>query len=229
MEWLGAPYDFSAGAILNIFKPEGKTSFFAVKRVRYLTKTKVGHAGTLDPFASGVLLILTGKATKKSAEFMDLPKWYTGVIELGKRTNTDDVTGEIIEQNDVPELTLSDVESVIQRFIGEIDQIPPMFSAKKVNGKRLYKLARKGVEIERKPHRVNIYELKILQFSNPFLKIEVNCSKGTYIRSLARDIGDAIGCGGFLKSLTRTRVGPYAVEESLKLEKLPDLLSGFDE
>ncbi|NOZ62485.1 MAG: tRNA pseudouridine(55) synthase TruB [Calditrichaeota bacterium] len=224
MEWLGAPFDFAAGAILNILKPAGKSSFYVVKRVRFLTNTKVGHAGTLDPFATGVLLLCTGKATKKSSQLMELPKWYVGEIELGKTTNTDDVTGEITGQYNVPKFSLSDVETVCQKFIGEIDQIPPMFSAKKVNGRRLYKLARKGLEIERKPHRVHIYDIKIHKFSSPIVKIEVNCSKGTYIRALARDIGAALGCGGFLKSLTRIRVGHFGVEDSLRLEDLPGLL-----
>ncbi len=224
INWLDRPNDFSAGAILNINKPEGKSSFYVVKKVRYLTKTKVGHSGTLDPFATGVLLICTGKATKKSSELMNLPKWYVGEIELGKTTDTEDVTGEIIAENSVPELSTDEINEILQKFVGEIEQIPPMFSAKKVGGKRLYRLARKGIEVERKPHRVHIYNIKLLEFSSPVLKIEVNCSKGTYIRSLARDIGEVIGCGAHLKSLVRTRIGPYSLDDSLNLEELPDLI-----
>jgi tRNA pseudouridine55 synthase len=219
MIWLEKEFDFQAGVILNFDKPEGKSSFWIVKQVRNIIKTKVGHAGTLDPFASGVLLLCTGKATKQVVSFMEMPKIYIGEISLGITTNTDDCTGECVEKKEVPVLNMQEIINVCNKFVGDIYQIPPMFSAKKVQGRRLYKIARTGKVIERKPNRVFIENIEILSFDNPHIKIKVKCSKGTYIRALARDIGEQIGCGGHLKSLIRTQIGEFKIEDSLDLEQ----------
>jgi len=217
MIWLENDFDFEAGAILNFSKPIGKSSFWLVKKVRDIVNTKVGHAGTLDPFAQGVLLLCTGKATKRVAEFMDLPKEYIGEIELGAVTNTDDVTGEMIEQYHVPALSQNDFTEICRAFVGEIYQIPPMFSAKKIQGRRLYQIARKGEIVTRTPKLVRIDRIEVLDFQRPVAKLKITCSKGTYIRGLARDIGQKIGCGGYLKSLIRTRIGNFSVEDALEL------------
>lgn len=190
---------------------------------------KVGHAGTLDPFATGVLLVCTGKATKKVPELMESEKEYIGTIELGVQTDTDDVTGEVIARGDPSPIRFEKVEEVCRRFEGSVPQIPPMYSAKKVNGRRLYKLARQGKVIERQPKIVTIRALDILDYNPPFITIHVVCSKGTYIRALARDMGNELGCKGNLHSLTRTRVGDYRIEESMTLDDFKELLGNFSE
>ena len=194
-------FNFAEGEILNFYKPAGMTSFKVVKIIRGLAGVKkVGHAGTLDPFAEGVLLICTGKATKKVSQLMDLQKEYISQIKLGIETDTDDRTGKIIKTQSVPDLTLQEFEKICQQFIGEIPQIPPMYSAKKIGGKRLYKIARQGKVIERRPAIVTIYSIDILDFHIPEITIKVVCSKGTYIRSLARDIGIQAECGAHLQA-----------------------------
>ena len=150
---------------------------------------------------------------------MDLSKKYVGVIKLGEETNTNDITGNIVSSKPVPDITIDNIKTITQQFTGEIQQVPPMFSAKKVNGKRLYQIARKGKIIERSPCLVNVYSLEIISYRAPLLSIEVCCSKGTYIRALARDIGREIGCGAFLKSLIRTQIGDYKVENSLTIDE----------
>ena len=227
MIWLEQEFDFAAGAILNFKKPVGRSSFWIVKKVREIVTTKVGHAGTLDPFAEGVLLICTGKATKRVSEFMDLAKEYIGEIELGAETNTDDRTGEIIQQHRVPQINLNEFEEVCKTFVGEIYQVPPMFSAKKIQGRRLYKIARTGKVIEREPKLIRIDNIEVLNFQSPVGKIKITCSKGTYIRALARDIGQKIGCGGHLKSLVRTRIGNFSIEESLNLNDFEQLMKNI--
>ena len=164
MIWLEKEFDFKAGAILNFAKPVGKSSFWIVKQVRKMIQTKVGHAGTLDPFASGVLLLCTGKATKRVASLMELAKVYIGEIKLGITTNTDDCTGEIVEKKETPALNIKELITVCNNFVGDIYQIPPMFSAKKVDGKRLYKIARTGKVIERKASLVHINNIEVLSF-----------------------------------------------------------------
>lgn len=224
MNWLKQPFDFESGAVLNFHKPTGKSSFWVVKQIKKLVNFKVGHTGTLDPFAEGVLLICTGRATKKVVELMELPKTYIGEIELGITTDTDDVTGNMLSMSEIPEIGIEDVELVCKSFIGDIYQLPPMFSAKKVNGRRLYKLARAGKTIDRKTSLVHIESLEVLSFKTPIIDIKVKCSKGTYIRSLARDIGEKIGCGGHLKTLVRSEIGPYKIKDSLTLEKFEQIL-----
>ncbi len=222
MEWLGEKNDFEDGAIINFYKPVGKSSFWIVNQIRRTIHCKVGHAGTLDPFAEGVLLICTGKATKKVSELMDLHKVYIGDVGLGMQTNTDDVTGEVVEKKPVPALNQNMIQDILASFIGPIQQLPPMFSAKKVGGKRLYKIARKGQVVERKPSSIVIESIELLKFEDTLLKLKVTCSKGTYIRALARDIGIKMGCGGYLKSLVRTEIGPYTVNDSITLSKFKE-------
>ncbi|MDW7679675.1 MAG: tRNA pseudouridine(55) synthase TruB [bacterium] len=224
MNWLGTAFDFQAGAILNMNKPVGKTSFWVVKQVRSMVNTKVGHAGTLDPFAEGVLLLCTGRATKQVSRLMKMPKIYVAEIRLGITTNTDDQTGEVVKQAPVPGVTHNELEKYLSEFTGEIEQVPPMFSAKKIQGKRLYKLARAGLVVERKPSTVYIEEISILNFQTELIKIRVKCSSGTYIRSLARDLGEKIGCGGHLHSLIRTSIGDYHNEDSLSVDQFSEII-----
>ena len=224
MIWQESEFDFEAGAILNFYKPIGKSSFWVVKKVKSLVNAKVGHAGTLDPFAEGVLLLCTGRATKQAAALMELTKEYVGDVELGSETDTDDLTGKIINQHEVPVLNQAQVQQICNEFVGNIYQIPPMFSAKKVQGRRLYKIARKGGYVERIPKSVYIDRIDLLSFNGQIAKIKVTCSKGTYIRALARDIGHRIGCGGHLRSLIRTRIGGFEAANSISLNQFMELL-----
>ncbi len=214
-------FDFELGEILNINKPVGWTSFDVVKKIRgQLNIKKVGHAGTLDPFATGVLLICTGRATKKVEDLMNLKKEYIARIEFGKTTDSYDLTGTIVSERSADNLELENINQVIKQFHGEIYQTPPMYSAVKVNGERLYKLARRGEVVERKPRKIKIYQTDVIDFRNPFLKLRIVCSRGTYIRALANDMGEILGCGGYLTSLTRTRVGDYKLEDSFEIKDL---------
>ena len=211
--------------ILNIDKPAGITSFGVVRKVRRWTGLKkVGHAGTLDPMATGVLLVCCGKATKQVPSLMNYKKVYEGCVELGTTRDTDDAEGKIIDQHPVPDISLNSIQSIVSGFKGQIDQVPPMYSALKVNGRPLYKLARQGVVLERAPRSVTIYNLDIVEWNSPFLTIRVTCSKGTYIRALARDIGEAAHTGGYLTSLRRLQVGPYQVDDAVTLSELEDEL-----
>jgi len=214
-------FAFDAGEILNIFKPEGWTSFGVVKLVRNIIGIKkVGHGGSLDPFATGVLILCTGRATKKIQDVIALEKEYVGEITLGITTDTLDRTGKITRQQPVGALSYEDVQSACRQFVGTIEQIPPIYSALKINGVRSYKLARRGHEVALKPRLVTIHAIEVLSFNAPTLKIKVVCSKGTYIRSLARDIGDALACGGSLRELTRTRIGEYHISDAWSLQTL---------
>ncbi|MBL7191872.1 tRNA pseudouridine(55) synthase TruB [bacterium] len=209
------------GLILNVYKPPGLTSFDVVRIIRRrLNIKKAGHGGTLDPIAEGVLLILLGKATKRAGELLGLDKKYRAGILLGKETDTYDITGKVISEQNCSAVTLELLDRVIAKFTGKIEQIPPMFSAVKVEGRKLYKLARKGIEIERAPRTVNIYTITITGWSPPHLQIDVHCSKGTYIRTLAHDIGAELECGACMDSLIRTSIGGYKVEESIRLDDI---------
>ncbi len=213
-------FEFETGVILNVNKPESWSSFDVVKKIRNIIHIKkVGHAGTLDPFATGVLLVCTGKATKRVPELVELDKEYEAKIELGKNTDTFDRTGKVVGENEITHVTLKKIQEALGAFRGEISQIPPMYSAIKVDGQRLYKLARKGVTVERKARPVTIYELELLGFDSPFLSVRVCCSKGTYIRSLAYDIGQVLNTGAHLAELVRTRIGPYRVEDAVELSR----------
>ncbi|MFZ5518458.1 MAG: tRNA pseudouridine(55) synthase TruB [Candidatus Zhuqueibacterota bacterium] len=229
MKWLHTEYDFAAGAIVNFHKPVGKSSFWYVRKIHYLIQTKVGHAGTLDPFAEGVLLLCTGKATKQVSELMSLPKEYIGILRLGIQTETDDATGAIVRNAAVPQLSGNDIVQSLEKFVGDVLQIPPMFSAKKVAGERLYHLARKGRIIDRVPKQVHIESIDLISFHENLITICVKCSKGTYIRALARDIGNDLGCGAHLQSLVRTRIGDYCIEDSIDLERFKQLLENHQE
>lgn len=202
--------------ILLIDKAAGSTSFQIVAQLRRLLKIdKIGHAGTLDPFATGVMVMLVGREfTKRSDEFLSSDKAYRATLHLGIATDTFDIDGQVVQSSEkIP--TLEEIRLAIQTFQGEVSQIPPMFSAKKVGGKKLYDLARKGIEIERQPILVQIHTT-LLRYEYPELEIEVSCSKGTYIRSLAHDLGKLLGCGAHLSSLTRIRSGRYLLEDCIK-------------
>jgi len=216
--------DFERGLILNVNKPGGWTSFDVIRRLRHLTGCrKIGHGGTLDPMARGVLLVCTGKATKEFDNLLVLEKEYEGTIELGIETDTDDIEGRVLKRSWVPDFDAGEISRALGRFEGEIDQIPPAYSAVKIKGKPLYRMARRGIEVERKPRKVRIFESSLLRWEKPLLDFRIRCGKGTYIRAVARDIGQDLGTGGALKALTRTRVGPYTIDEALSLEQLKEL------
>lgn len=208
--------------VINLDKPPRRPSASAMNRVRYLLgkSTKVGHAGTLDPFATGVLLLLVGKATKRCEELMGSPKQYEATLKLGVTTRTLDT--------EAPEIPFADgvvpdrdrIDATLLQFVGEIEQVPPAFSALKVDGKPAYALARKGRPVELEPRRVRVYGLEVMEYSWPLLRLRVDCGRGFYVRALARDIGQALGCGGYLTELRRTRVGEYRVEEGVQLDSL---------
>lgn len=207
--------------LLILDKPPGLTSHGAVEKLKKtLNAKKAGHTGTLDPFATGVLPVCFNKATKLIQFLDENIKEYEADITLGITTNTYDCTGSVIAEKNVKELKTPEVERIVDDFKGKIKQVPPMFSALKVEGKRLYSLARKGIEIERKPREIMVYDIRILDYKTPVIKIYVNCSKGTYIRSLASDIGDAIGCGAHLSNLRRVASGRFNIKDSYSLEKI---------
>ena len=205
--------------ILNIYKEKGYTSHDVVAKLRGITgQRKIGHTGTLDPEAEGVLPVCLGRATKVCDLLTDRDKTYEAVLLLGIRTDTQDVTGTVTDRGDIQGITREMVEQAAKKYVGEYDQIPPMYSALKVNGKKLYELAREGKTIERKARRGRIYELEILEEALPRVRLRVRCSKGTYIRTLCDDIGADLGCYGCMEALLRTSVGPFALEEACRLE-----------
>lgn len=212
--------------IILLDKPEGITSNKALQRVKSIFfAQKAGHTGSLDPLATGMLPICFGEATKVSNYLLDADKRYRFSCQLGVVTNTGDAEGEVIDQHVVPELDEAAIESILQDFRGTIQQIPPMFSALKHKGERLYDLARQGIEVERAPRTVNIHELTLLNYSDGVLELEAECSKGTYIRTLAEDIGAAIGCGAHVIQLRRLTVGPFQDSAAMvTLEQLETLL-----
>ncbi|MBQ0146783.1 MAG: tRNA pseudouridine(55) synthase TruB [Lachnospiraceae bacterium] len=209
--------------VLNIYKEAGWTSFDVVAKMRGILKIKkIGHTGTLDPAATGVLPVCIGKGTKKVESFMADDKVYRAVMLLGVTTDSQDMTGEILTRSEV-NLTEQDVREAIESFIGGYDQIPPMYSAKKVRGRKLVDMARKGIEVERKPRFVNIMDIGIDDMSLPRVTMTVTCSKGTYIRTLCHDIGQKLGCGAAMESLIRTRVGRFKIEDAVTLDDLQKL------
>lgn len=208
--------------ILNVYKPKGKTSHDVVSFVRRtLHMKRVGHTGTLDPDAEGVLPVLIGKATKLSDLLMAEEKRYTAGVKLGITTDTEDMSGTVLSQKKV-NVSEAEVREVLARFVGKIEQIPPMYSAIKVNGQKLYQLARKGVVTERKPRLVEIYALELSDFSGDSFMIRVHCSKGTYIRSLCRDIGEALGSGAAMASLIREQSGCFTLENAYTFEEIAE-------
>jgi tRNA pseudouridine55 synthase len=211
--------DKSSDNLILIDKPAHWTSFDVVKKIRYLTRIKkVGHGGTLDPFATGLLILGTGKETKVLAQISSATKEYIASIEFGKSTDTYDITGTVTNQVDDPGIKDFNFKPILDSFLGDSEQIPPMFSAKKVGGKRLYKMARKGIEIERQSQHIFIYDIKQLKRDGPSVDVYVKCSKGTYLRSLAYDIGEKSGYGAFLKSLRRIAIDDYNIEKALSVK-----------
>ena len=208
--------------IYNIYKPKDLSSFSIVKKVKNITKEKVGHSGTLDPFADGVLVLGVGKSTKKLSKIIQFDKTYEGIIKLGEKTDSMDLTGNIVEEKEVCEISEQSLIDCENKFVGELLQKTPMYSARKINGVRLYKLARKNVEIKTNPKLITINSLKIDSLDETTLKITVDCSSGTYIRVLAEDIAEYLGTVGHLISLTRLSVGEYRLNESVTIEKFED-------
>ena len=209
--------------IILIDKPAGLSSFGVVARVRRRLsmeagkKVKVGHTGTLDPFATGLLILLANKATKLSNQFLKLDKWYEATICLGKTSTTGDPEGEITEQNTEKVPTLEEVKTVVNQFVGQITQTVPAFSAVKINGQRAYQLARRGEAVSMPTRQIEIYVIEILSYNYPELIIRTHVSSGTYIRTLGEDIGKALGVGAYLTALRRTQVGDYQIENAVKL------------
>lgn len=220
---------FIDGARLLVDKPTEWTSFDVVNKIRSslkynlgLKKLKVGHAGTLDPLATGLLIICTGKFTKKLADYQGLDKEYTGTIFLGATTPSYDHETEPDAHFPIDHITEESIEEVREKFIGELEQLPPIYSAIKVDGQPLYKKARKGEAVEVKPRNVKIFEFEITNIELPSIDFRVRCSKGTYIRSLAHDFGKALGSGAYLSKLRRTKIGKYKVDDAWNLENLVD-------
>lgn len=211
--------------IVGIYKPKGPTSHDIIYQIRRITRVKrVGHAGTLDPAASGVLVVAIGREfTKQLSTIVDSDKEYEATVKLGARSNTDDGEGEIVEfQRSNDKFQIGDIKKVLATFVGKIKQVPPKFSAIKMSGRKAYELARKGQEVVMEPRAVEIYKIELLSYSWPELTIQVHCGKGVYIRSLARDIGESLGVGGYMSALERTRVGNFKLEDCLDLEQLKD-------
>lgn len=215
------PFTIEPCGVLNINKPAGITSHDVVDAVRRILKIKkVGHTGTLDPQATGVLPICVGRATKISQFLLAADKEYKIIMRLGVATDTQDASGKVIKEAPYEAVTRQNLLTALERFSGEIEQIPPMFSAKKQGGVRLYQLARRGEEIEREARRVQIYALELLDFQPPLVNLRVHCSKGTYARALCHDLGQTLGCGAHLHQLCRLRTGNFALETALTLEEL---------
>lgn len=223
--------DFLTGETLIIDKPHGWTSFDVVKRMRTvltrryrIKKLKVGHAGTLDPLATGLMIVVTGRSTKLIESLQSGVKEYVATIALGATTPSFDLETEIDAHYPTDHITRELVETVLGRFIGRIEQVPPAFSACKIDGRRAYQLARKGKEVDLKPKILVIDELELLEFTPESITVRIVCSKGTYIRALARDIGQALGSGGHLTALRRTRVGDYTLADALDIDRAARLL-----
>ncbi|WP_392486425.1 tRNA pseudouridine(55) synthase TruB [Haloimpatiens sp. FM7315] len=207
--------------VLNIYKPKGITSFDVVREIRKIAgEKKVGHAGTLDPLACGVLPVCIGKSTKIIDYIMKNEKTYMTKLKLGIITDTYDKEGIILKEKNYDNIDKHDIENVMNNFRGVIEQIPPMYSALKVNGKKLYELARKGIEIEREARKITIHELEILNIDMPYIDLKVVCSKGTYIRSLCYDIGNLLGCGATMWELERAGTGSFVKQNSVALSEL---------
>lgn len=207
--------------IINVYKEKGYTSHDVVAKLRGIAgQKKIGHTGTLDPDAEGVLPVCLGKATKVCELLTDKDKTYRAVLFLGQTTDTQDASGTVLETSDISNLNESQVTEAVQSFAGEYAQIPPMYSALKVGGKKLYELAREGKTVERKARNVKIHSIKILRVDLPRVEMEVSCSKGTYIRTLCHDIGEKLGVGGCMESLLRVRVGRFVLADSLRLSEI---------
>ncbi|MCK9639576.1 MAG: tRNA pseudouridine(55) synthase TruB [Prolixibacteraceae bacterium] len=225
-------FDFIRGEILVLNKPLDWTSFDLVNKVRIMLcrlmkikKLKLGHAGTLDPKATGVMVLCSGRLTKQIDEIQADEKEYIALLKVGATTPSFDLETEEDEQFATAHITRETVENILPSFVGTIEQVPPSYSAIKVDGKRAYKLARKGKEVELKSKVLVVKEIELLRFDMPEIELRIVCSKGTYIRALARDIGKALNSGAYLKGLIRTRIGTYSIDQSLDLTELADMLS----
>jgi tRNA pseudouridine55 synthase len=219
---------YTEGRVLLIDKPLHWTSFDVVRKLRSLLQIKkIGHAGTLDPLATGLLIVCTGKFTKKINEFMAAEKEYTGTITLGAVTPTYDLESEPQQQKDFSFVTEEMILNATKNFVGQIEQYPPIYSAIKKDGVALYELARKGVDVKLEPRKITITNFEITDINLPVVGFKVNCSTGTYIRSLANDFGQAIGCGAYLSSLCRTKIGSSSIESALKMEDFEKYLAGY--
>ncbi|MCB8994758.1 MAG: tRNA pseudouridine(55) synthase TruB [Bacteroidales bacterium] len=224
--------NFQEGKVLLIDKELNWTSFDAVNKIRILLKNKlgikkikVGHAGTLDPLATGLIIVCTGKATKQISRFQDLEKEYIAELKLGETTPSFDLESDVDKTFPFEHIDRQMLEEVLKRFIGEIDQVPPLFSAKYINGTRAYEYARKGSDMELKSQKIKINSIELIFFELPFVKLRINCSKGTYIRALARDIGQALNSGAYLSELRRTGIGKYSVNDAIRMEDFEKSLS----
>lgn len=207
--------------IIIVNKPDGMTSHDVVAIVRKKFKMRrVGHAGTLDPLATGVLVLLLGKATKLFDKFVAFDKAYRATMILGTATNSADTQGKIIRQLPYDHVTRQQVEEAFKGFVGDIEQVPPMVSAVKVGGRKLYQLARKGIEVERKPRQIRIDCLRMEEFNPPDVKFYLECSKGTYVRQLAEDVGKVLGCGACISQIQRTKVGAFCLEDAVDIEDI---------
>ena len=197
-----------------------------VRRVKRASGVKrVGHAGTLDPLATGVIPVCIGQATRVIEYLVDSPKAYTGRVRLGVSTDSYDALGEVDVVRDASSVTRSEVEAMLDRFRGTISQVPPMFSALKHNGRRLYELAREGIEVERKPREMEVHDIRLIGWEPPVVTLEVTCGKGFYMRSLAHDLGQALDCGGHLEALVRNRTGPFHIDSALALDKVEEVFA----
>ena len=217
---------FAEGRVLLIDKPLQWTSFDAVRKIRNLIRIKkVGHAGTLDPLATGLLIVCTGKFTKQINNYMAQEKEYTGSFTIGATTPTYDLESEPVNQKSIEDITEEKLIAATQRFIGTIDQIPPAHSAIKIDGKRVYELARQGKEVKIDPRKVTIKEFELTEINLPIVKFRVVCTTGTYIRSLANDYGEALGCGAYLSSLCRTRIGEFELSKAQSIENFEAMVN----
>lgn len=212
--------------IINIYKEKGYTSHDVVARMRgILRQKKIGHTGTLDPDATGVLPVCIGAATKLCDLFTDKSKTYEAVLHLGLETDTEDMTGTVLHQDDSwRSLTETQIRETVLSFVGPYEQVPPMYSALKIHGRKLYEYARRGIEVEREPRMVQIFDISGITVEPPLVRMRVSCSKGTYIRTLCADIGERLGCGGCMQELTRIRVGSFLLENSVTLDQLEQIV-----
>lgn len=209
--------------IILVDKPKGMTSHDVVDFVRKRIGTKkVGHAGTLDPLADGLLVILVGSYTKQFPKFVNFDKEYLGILKLGEVTSTGDSEGKLISQKDYRTIDDAQIREAFSCFIGDIEQIPPMVSALRIKGRRLYNLARRGIVVQREPRKIKIHVLNILKIEIPLVEFYVSCSKGTYIRKLAEDIGERLGCGAHIVKIRRLSVGPFELDDAISLEKIDE-------
>lgn len=209
--------------ILVVNKPMGLTSHDVVQNVRRKFRMQqVGHAGTLDPLATGVLVVLLGKSTKLFNQFVDMDKAYRATLILGTATDSADIQGKVLARSPYGHITRAEMEEVFKRSAGETEQVPPMVSAVKVQGKKLYQLARKGIVIERQARPIKIHSLELEEFAPPQVRFYLECSKGTYVRQLAEDVGKKLGCGACITQIERTKVGPFRIEEAVNLEEIDE-------